>query len=144
MGAHILSTTESDKGLMESETDFLDLIGKQHPQVVVRDGTLAFDDPVYGRYNFSEQELCTYFRHVKTMDVLWPDDDHGAAEACTTDTNEASDDAHSSHHLSNVLVAEADLWAVEAMIEEPDETNHAGEGQENHAGWQTVRFARIS
>merc|ERR1712008_211193 len=139
MGAHILSTTESDKGLMESETDFLDLVGKQHPQVVVRDGTLEFHDPVYGSYNFSEQELCTYFRHVKPMDVLWPDGDHGVAEACATDTNEASDDFRSS------LWPEADTLASEReMVEEPAETNHAGESQKNHADGQTVAFPRIS
>jgi len=71
--AHILSTTDSDKKILSWDECLLKIVGEDHQKVTMDGTSLAFNDPVFGSFVFSESELRAYFRHVKSMDVLWPE-----------------------------------------------------------------------
>jgi len=73
--AHILSTAAVNCNAKDfrSEESFLRMIGERHPQVSLTGTKLEYDDPVFGTFTFSENELRAYYRHVKRFDVLWPD-----------------------------------------------------------------------
>merc|ERR1719362_903141 len=97
--AQILSTAAVNCNAQDfsSEESFLRMIGEQHPQVSLTGTKLQYDDPVFGAFTFSENELRAYYRHVQLFDVLWPDSTSTAGE----DTTEAGQE-----------IAEQEKWCV--------------------------------
>merc|ERR1719410_2933139 len=87
--AHILSTTISHATVLRAEECLLRVVRENHPQVTVTGNNLEFNDPVFGNFVFSEHELRAYFRHVKSMDVLWDNGitDHDAADIAENESS---------------------------------------------------------
>jgi len=92
--AHLLSTTNSNARVLSLDECLLKAVGEDHPQVTMSGNSgYAFNDPVFGSFVFSESELRAYYRHIKSMDVLWPESswvaenenaDHGGVDVVPT------------------------------------------------------------
>merc|ERR1712008_94567 len=111
--AHILSTTNSNAKALNSEECFLKVVGEDHPHVTITGNSLAFNDPIFGSVAFTDSELCAYFKHVKSMDVLWPD-------SAWLAENDSTDHAGVDIAPTTALPDDCDVELDSTMMSNPD------------------------